>query len=193
MSRKSALALSSAVLCVAIGVAYSNHFDNAFQFDDSHVIEENAAIRRRRVCPDCGGRFTTFERVQLRDLVVVKRSGRKVTFDRDKLLKSVEVALRKRPIEPERVERMVSGIVRQLESMGEQEMPSSAIGQLVMEALKGLDPVAYVRFASVYRDFRDAADFQEVLNEIAQSVRAERAPQQAAHAVAPETEGRKFS
>jgi transcriptional repressor NrdR len=136
------------------------------QVKDSRPTEENAAIRRRRVCPDCGGRFTTFERVQLRELIVVKRSGRKVPFDRDKLLKSVEVALRKRPIEPERIERMVSGIVRQLESAGEAEIPSSAIGEYVMEALRGLDPVAYVRFASVYRDFREAADFQEVLGEI---------------------------
>ncbi len=136
------------------------------QVKDSRPTEENAAIRRRRVCPDCGGRFTTFERVQLRELTVVKRSGRKVTFDRDKLAKSVEVALRKRPIETERVERMVSGIVRQLESLGESEVTSSMIGELVMEGLRGLDPVAYVRYASVYRDFREAADFQEVLGEI---------------------------
>jgi transcriptional repressor NrdR len=128
---------------------------------------ENQAIRRRRNCEDCGGRFTTFERVQLREITVIKRSGRRVPFDREKLSRSVEVSLRKRPIQPERLDRMVSGIVRQLESMGEQEMPSSAIGQLVMEALKGLDPVAYVRFASVYRDFREAADFHEVLGEIA--------------------------
>ena len=137
------------------------------QVKDSRPTEENAAIRRRRVCPDCGGRFTTFERVQLRELIVVKRSGRKVPFDRDKLAKSVDVALRKRPFDPERVERMVSGIVRQLESMGESEIPSSTIGAYVMEALRGLDPVAYVRFASVYRDFLEAADFQEVLGEIA--------------------------
>ncbi len=137
------------------------------QVKDSRPTEENAAIRRRRVCPDCGGRFTTFERVQLRELTVVKRSGRKVPFDRDKLAKSVEVALRKRPIETERVERMVSGIVRQLESLGESEVTSSMIGELVMEGLRGLDPVAYVRYASVYRDFREAADFQEVLGEIA--------------------------
>lgn len=137
------------------------------QVKDSRPTEENAAIRRRRVCPDCGGRFTTFERVQLRELVVVKRSGRKVPFDRDKLLKSVDVALRKRPIEGDRVERMVSGIVRQLESSGETEIMSSVIGEYVMEALRGVDPVAYVRFASVYRDFREAADFEEVLGEIA--------------------------
>ena len=137
------------------------------QVKDSRPTEENATIRRRRICPDCGGRFTTFERVQLRELVVVKRSGRKVPFDRDKLLRSVDVALRKRPIDRERIERVVSGLVRQLESSGEGEVLSSTIGGLVMEALRGLDPVAYVRFASVYRDFREAADFQEVLTEIA--------------------------
>ena len=137
------------------------------QVKDSRPTEENVAIRRRRICPDCGGRFTTFERVQLRELTIIKRSGRRVAFDRDKLSRSVEVALRKRPVEPDRIERMVSGIVRQLESLGESEIPSSAIGGLVMEALKGLDPVAYVRFASVYRDFREAADFHEVLGEIA--------------------------
>ena len=134
---------------------------------DSRPTEENASIRRRRICPDCGGRFTTFERVQLRELTVVKRSGRKVPFERDKLMKSVEVALRKRPFDPDRVERMVSGIVRQLESVGEPEIASSAIGEYVMEALRGLDPVAYVRFASVYRDFRETADFHEFLGEIA--------------------------
>lgn len=134
---------------------------------DSRPTDENASIRRRRECPDCGGRFTTFERVQLRELVVVKRSGRKVIFDRDKLMKSVTIATRKRPIDDDRIERMVSGIVRQLESSGETEIPSSQIGERVMEALRGLDPVAYVRFASVYRDFREAADFQEVLGEIA--------------------------
>ena len=137
------------------------------QVKDSRPSEENTSIRRRRVCPDCGGRFTTFERVQLRELTIVKRSGRRVPFEREKLARSVEVALRKRPVEPERIERMVSGIVRQLESLGESEIPSSAIGGLVMEALKGLDAVAYVRFASVYRDFREAADFHEVLGEIA--------------------------
>ena len=137
------------------------------QVKDSRPADEGQAIRRRRVCEDCGGRFTTFERIQLRDLVVIKRSGRRVPFDRDKLMRSVETALRKRPIEPERVERMVSGIARQLESMGEPEIPSSAIGELVMEALKTIDAVAYVRFASVYRDFRDMQDFSAVLREIA--------------------------
>ncbi len=139
------------------------------QVKDSRPTEENAAIRRRRICPDCAGRFTTFERVQLRELTIIKRAGRRVPFDRDKLEHSIEIALRKRPVEPDRVERMVSGIVRQLESLGESEIPSSAIGGLVMEALKGFDPVAYVRFASVYRDFREAADFHEVLGEIARA------------------------
>ena len=137
------------------------------QVKDSRPTEESAAIRRRRACEDCGGRFTTFERVQLREIVVVKRSGRREPFDRAKLLHSVEVALRKRPIEGEQIERMVSGLVRRLESMGEQDVPSSVIGELAMAALKGLDAVAYVRFASVYRHFGQAADFQEVLAEIA--------------------------
>ena len=137
------------------------------QVKDSRPTEEGAAIRRRRICPDCGGRFTTFERVQLRELIVVKRSGRRVPFDREKLARSVELAARKRPVSAERLERMLTGIVRQLESMGESEVASSAVGELVMEGLRSLDPVAYVRFASVYRDFREAADFHEVLGEIA--------------------------
>ena len=153
------------------------------QVKDSRPTEENQSIRRRRNCEDCGGRFTTFERVQLREIIVIKRSGRRMPFDREKLSRSVGVALRKRPIQEDRIERMVSGIVRQLESMGEQEMPSSVIGELVMEALKGLDPVAYVRFASVYRDFREAADFQEVLGEIAD--RAAKGPDTAAGAAKP--------
>lgn len=140
------------------------------QVKDSRPSDENSAIRRRRVCSDCGGRFTTFERVQLRELIVVKRSGRRVPFDRDKLARSVEIALRKRPIEPERIERLVSGLVRQLESSGETEISSAEIGELVMAALRELDPVAYVRFASVYRDFRNTADFQAVLREIASDV-----------------------
>src|SRR5918997_3871723 len=130
------------------------------QVKDTRPTEDGAAVRRRRVCADCGGRFTTIERVQLRDLVVVKKSGRRVPFDRDKLMRSVQVALRKRPVEPERVERMVSGIVRQLESRGEGEIPAEEIGLLVMEGLRNLDDVAYVRFASVYRDFREARDFE---------------------------------
>ncbi len=137
------------------------------QVKDSRPTEENTSIRRRRVCPDCDGRFTTFERVQLREMVVVKRSGRKVAFERDKLYKSIEIALRKRPVDPDRVERMVSGLVRRLESCGETELQSTTIGEMVMDALRGLDAVAYVRFASVYRDFRDAAAFQDVLGDIA--------------------------
>ena len=140
------------------------------QVKDSRPSDENSAIRRRRICSDCGGRFTTFERVHLRDLIVVKKSGRKVPFNRDKLSRSVEIALRKRPIEPERIERLVTGLVRQLESSGETEITSAEIGELVIAALRELDPVAYVRFASVYRDFRDAADFQSVLRELASDV-----------------------
>ncbi len=136
------------------------------QVKDSRPAEDGVAIRRRRVCPDCGGRFTTFERVQLRELMVHKKSGRKVRFDRDKLLRSLETALRKRNVDPDRVERAVSGIVRQLESTGEAEIPSDTIGHLVMEALKGLDDVAYVRFASVYRNFREPKDFHDVLGEL---------------------------
>ena len=136
------------------------------QVKDSRPAEDDNTIRRRRSCPQCGGRFTTFERVQLRELTVLKRSGRRVPFDRDKLVRSVQVALRKRPVEPERVERMISGIVRQLESRGEQEIPAEEIGLLVMEGLKALDTVAYVRFASVDRNFREAKDFADVLGEL---------------------------
>jgi len=136
------------------------------QVKDSRPTEDSVAIRRRRVCPSCGGRFTTFERVQLRELVVLKRSGRRIPFDRDKLMRSVEIALRKRPVDPDRVERMVSGIVRRLESTGENEVASSTIGELVMEGLKQLDDVAYVRFASVYRNFREPKDFEKVLDEL---------------------------
>ena len=137
------------------------------QVKDSRASEDNSAIRRRRACPDCGGRFTTFERVQLRELSVIKRSGRRTVFDRDKLARSVQVALRKRPVEPERIERMISGIVRQLESLGETEIKSEQIGELVMEGLKTLDDVAYVRFASVYRNFREAKDFENIIGELA--------------------------
>jgi transcriptional repressor NrdR len=136
------------------------------QVKDSRPSEDGVAIRRRRNCPDCGGRFTTFERVQLRELQVVKRSGRRVPFDRDKLMRSVQIALRKRPVEPERVDRMVSGLVRRLESLGESEIKADFIGKLVMEGLRGLDDVAYVRFASVYKNFREAKDFEELLGEL---------------------------
>src|ERR1700674_3895173 len=136
------------------------------QVKDSRPSEDSAAIRRRRVCTACGQRFTTFERVQLRELMVVKRNGMRMPFDRDKLVGSLEVALRKRPVDPERIERMVSGLVRRLESLGESEIPSATIGELVMEGLKQLDDVAYVRFASVYRNFREAKDFESVLDEL---------------------------
>ena len=135
------------------------------QVKDSRPSEDGAAIRRRRLCPQCEGRFTTFERVQLRELTILKRSGRRTPFDRDKLARSIAIALRKRPVEPERVERMISAIVRQLESMGETELPSSTIGELVMKQLKQLDDVAYVRYASVYRDFRETQDFARFLGE----------------------------
>ena len=135
------------------------------QVKDSRPSEDGAAIRRRRLCPSCGGRFTTFERVQLRELTIVKRSGRRTPFDREKLMRSIAISLRKRPVEPERVERMISGIVRQLESMGETEIPSHVVGELLMKALKALDEVAYVRYASVYRDFRETQDFARFLGE----------------------------
>ena len=135
------------------------------QVKDSRPSEDGAAIRRRRLCPQCGGRFTTFERVQLRELTIVKRSGRRAPFDREKLVRSISVALRKRPVDPERLERMVSGIVRQLESMGETELSSNVVGEMVMKALKSLDEVAYVRYASVYRDFRQTDDFAKFLSD----------------------------
>ena len=136
------------------------------QVKDSRPAEDGAAIRRRRICPDCGGRFTTFERVQLRELMILKKTGRKAPFDRDKLLRSFEIALRKRPIDRDRIERAVSGIVRRLESSGETEISSEEIGIQVLEALKGLDDVGFVRYASVYRDFTHAEDFEHVIAEI---------------------------
>jgi transcriptional repressor NrdR len=133
------------------------------QVKDSRPSEDGSAIRRRRSCPECAGRFTTFERVQLRELTIVKRSGRRNPFDREKLVRSITISLRKRPVETERIERMVSAIVRQLESRGETEIPSSVVGEMVMEALKAVDEVAYVRYASVYRDFRETQDFARFL------------------------------
>ena len=135
------------------------------QVKDSRPSEDGAAIRRRRMCPACGGRFTTFERVQLRELTILKRSGRRAPFDREKLVRSISTATRKRPVDPERVERMVNSIVRQLESMGETELASSVVGDMVMKALKSLDDVAYVRYASVYRDFRQTEDFARFLSD----------------------------
>jgi transcriptional repressor NrdR len=136
------------------------------QVKDSRPTEDNTAIRRRRICNTCGGRFTTFERVQLRELMVLKRAGRRVPFDREKLMRSVQIAVRKRPVDPDKIERMVSGIVRQLESSGETEITAETIGNHVMEGLKGIDDVAYVRFASVYKNFREAKDFEALLDEL---------------------------
>ncbi len=133
------------------------------QVKDSRPTEDNTSIRRRRACPNCGGRFTTFERIQMRELTVIKRNGQRVPFERDKLARSMAIALRKRPVEPDRVDRVINGIVRRLESLGEQEVPSDVIGEMIMETLAGLDSVAYVRFASVYRNFREAKDFEEFI------------------------------
>ena len=143
---------------------FCGHDDS--QVKDSRPSEDNSAIRRRRHCPECGGRFTTFERVQLRELIVVKKNGRREAFDRDKLERSINHALRKRPVERERVDRMITGIVRRLESMGENEIPANMIGELVMQALASLDKVAYVRFASVYRNFRETRDFEALIGEL---------------------------
>ena len=136
------------------------------QVKDSRPTEDSAAIRRRRVCLTCNFRFTTFERVQLRELTVIKRNGRRVPFDRDKLARSVEISLRKRNVDPERVELTISKIVRDLESLGENEVSTETIGETVMAHLRDLDDVAYVRFASVYRNFREAKDFERVLGEL---------------------------
>jgi transcriptional repressor NrdR len=136
------------------------------QVKDSRPAEDGAAIRRRRFCASCGQRFTTVERVQLRELNVIKTDGRRVPFDREKLGRSISIALRKRPVEDDRIERVVSGIVRQLEASGETDIPSAQIGQLVMDTLKDIDEVAYVRFASVYRDFREARDFEAFLGSL---------------------------
>jgi transcriptional repressor NrdR len=136
------------------------------QVKDSRPTEDSAAIRRRRFCGSCGQRFTTIERVQLRELTVVKQDGRRVPFDRDKLARSIRVALNKRPVQEERIERIVNSIVRQLEASGESDIDSKTIGEQVMETLKEVDAVAYVRFASVYRDFREARDFEEFLGSL---------------------------
>jgi transcriptional repressor NrdR len=136
------------------------------QVKDSRPTEDNNAIRRRRQCNNCGARFTTFERVQLRELTVVKTNGKRESFDRDKLLRSMTIALRKRPVESERIERVVNSIVRRLESSGESEIPTTLVGELIMDALASLDQVAYVRFASVYRNFREARDFEEFIENL---------------------------
>ena len=139
------------------------------QVKDSRPTEDNTSIRRRRACINCGGRFTTFERIQMRELTVIKRNGQRVLFERDKLVRSMAIALRKRPVEPDRVDRVINGIVRRLESLGEQEVPSSVVGEMIMEALAGLDPVAYVRFASVYREFTDVEQFHQTVEPLRRS------------------------
>lgn len=136
------------------------------QVKDSRPAEDHVAIRRRRFCPACAGRFTTYERVQLRDLVVIKKQGKREAFDRDKLERSIRIALQKRPVEPERIDQMISGIVRRLESMGDADVPSDKIGEIVMETLARIDTVAYVRFASVYKNFQAADDFEEFVSEL---------------------------
>ncbi|MFN3370149.1 MAG: transcriptional regulator NrdR [Sphingomonadaceae bacterium] len=147
---------------------FCHHEDT--QVKDSRPTEDGSAIRRRRQCPGCGARFTTFERVQLRELIVIKKSGRREPFDREKLAQSVIVACRKREIEPERIERFVSAVQRQLEAMGESEVEADAIGHLVMQGLERLDPVAYVRFASVYKDFREARDFETFVGGLSKAI-----------------------
>jgi transcriptional repressor NrdR len=136
------------------------------QVKDSRPAEDHVSIRRRRFCSACGGRFTTYERVQLRDLVVIKSNGRREDFEREKLERSIRIALQKRPVEHERMEQMISGIVRRLESMGETDIQSKMIGEIVMEALARIDTVAYVRFASVYKNFQEADDFDKFVSEL---------------------------
>lgn len=136
------------------------------QVKDSRPAEDGAAIRRRRACPECGARFTTFERVQLREITIIKTDGRRVPFEREKLARSIRVALRKRPVDEDRIEKLVNSIQRRLETEGESDIPSNKIGEIVMETLKELDQVAYVRFASVYRNFGEAKDFQSFLGEL---------------------------
>ena len=143
---------------------FCGHDDTAVK--DSRPTDDHAAIRRRRFCPSCGSRFTTFERVQLRELIVVKKSGKREPFDREKLARSIHIATRKRPVDGERIERIINAIVRRLESSGETEITSDAVGEQVMDALYALDPVAYVRFASVYRNFREVKDFEEFVGKL---------------------------
>ena len=136
------------------------------QVKDSRPTEENATIRRRRYCPSCGSRFTTFERVQLRELTVVKKDGDKAPFDRDKVMRSLKIALRKRPVDDDKIERVVNGIQRRLETLGETEIPTKVVGEMIMDNLRDLDTIAYVRFASVYRNFRETKDFEEFIGEL---------------------------
>ncbi len=148
---------------------FCGHDDS--QVKDSRPTEDNSAIRRRRQCEACGARFTTFERIQLRELTIVKSEGRRESFEREKLERSINLACRKRPIEPARIEKLVSGIQRQLETLGENEVQSNQIGAMVMEALKTLDAVAYIRFASVYRDFTDAKDFEDFAGAVTEAAK----------------------
>lgn len=145
---------------------FCGHEDS--QVKDSRPTEDGAAIRRRRQCEGCAARFTTFERIQLRDLVVLKSDDRREPFDREKLMRSISVATRKRPIDPVRIEKLASGIQRQLETIGDPEIRAQQIGQMVMEGLKGLDSVAYIRFASVYKDFTEAKDFEEFAGSVSE-------------------------
>ncbi len=147
---------------------FCSHADT--QVKDSRPTEDNTAIRRRRACPECGARFTTFERVHLRELTVVKANGKREPFDRDKLERSMRIALRKRPVEEERIARVVASLVRRLETMGETEIPANHVGEVVMEALRSLDSVAYVRFASVYKNFREAKDFEDFIGGLDEDV-----------------------
>jgi transcriptional repressor NrdR len=146
---------------------FCGHEDS--QVKDSRPTEDGAAIRRRRQCEACAARFTTFERIQLRELTVLKSEDKREPFDRDKLVRSISVATRKRPVNGVQIEKLVSGIQRQLETMGDTEIPSQKIGELVMQGLKGLDSVAYIRFASVYKDFREAKDFEEFAGNVAEA------------------------
>ena len=148
---------------------FCSHEDS--QVKDSRPTEDGSAIRRRRQCEDCGARFTTFERIQLRELIVVKSENRREPFDRSKLERSVAVALRKRPVPQERTDKLLSSIQRQLETSGESEVSSSTIGEMVMNGLKALDPVAYIRFASVYKDFREAKDFEDFAGAVSEAAK----------------------
>ncbi|MDE3016788.1 MAG: transcriptional regulator NrdR [Pseudomonadota bacterium] len=143
---------------------FCGHADT--QVKDSRPSEDGLTIRRRRFCPECNSRFTTFERVQLRELTVLKKNGERRMFDRDKLARSLQLALRKRPVTPEQVEQLVTRVVQKLESLGENEIPTVMIGKIIMDELKKIDSVAYIRFASVYRDFREAKDFEEIVGEL---------------------------
>ena len=143
---------------------FCSHEDS--QVKDSRHTENNTAIRRRRICDQCGSRFTTFERIQLRDLIVIKSNGQKETFDRDKMFRSLSLALRKRKVEQDKIEKIVSAIARRLENSGETEIKTSVIGEYIMEALSNLDQVAYVRFASVYKNFREVKDFEDFLDNL---------------------------